>query len=110
MPFYLLEVAYTPAAFKAMIDHPQDRKGPAEKLVASLGGKVHQFFFAFGRYDAIVVVEAPSDEAIAAGMMAVAASGAVSAGQTTKLLTAEEGLAAMKAAGKAVGAYKPPTA
>jgi uncharacterized protein with GYD domain len=108
MPYYMLELAYTPESFKAMIAHPTNRREAAEKTVEALGGKVHQFFFAFGRYDAIVIIEAPDDAAMAAGAMAVAASGALSGGRTTKLLTAEDGMAAMKAAGAAAGAYKPP--
>jgi uncharacterized protein with GYD domain len=109
MPFYMLEVAYTPEAFRAMIANPTDRKAAAEKVIGALGGKVHQFFFAFGRYDVVVIIEAPDDTAMAAGAMVVAASGALSGGRTTKLMTAEEGMAAMQAAGKAAGAYKPPT-
>ena len=110
MPFYLFEVAYTPESFKAMISSPTDRKAAAEKAIAAVGGKLHQFFFAFGKYDAVVIIEAPDDVAAAGAAMAVAASGGFSGGETTKLLTAEEAMEAMKSAGKVVAAYRPPTA
>lgn len=110
MPFYLLEVAYAPEAFKAMITNPSDRKAAAEKLVASVGAKIHHFFFAFGRYDAVVLIEAPDDKAMAAAAMVAAGSGAMSGGQTTKLMTVEDAMEAMKMAGKAAASYKPPTA
>ena len=109
MPFYLLQVAYTPESFKAMIANPSDRKAAADKVAEAVGGKVHQFFFAFGKYDAVVIIEAPDDVAAAGAAMAVAASGGFSAGETTKLLTTEEAMAAMKVGAKvAPPAIKPP--
>jgi uncharacterized protein with GYD domain len=111
MPFYMLQVAYTPESFKAMIANPTDRKAAADKVAEGAGGKVHQFFFAFGKYDAIVIIEAPDDVAVAGAMMAVAASGGFSAGETTKLLTSEEAMAAMKLGAKVAAAgYRPPSA
>lgn len=108
MPFYLFEVAYAPEAFRAMIANPSDRKAAASKLADACGGKVHDFFFAFGKYDAVVLVEAPDDATMAAVAMVVAGSGIAHGGRTTKLLTVEEAMGAMRAAGKAAAAYEPP--
>jgi uncharacterized protein with GYD domain len=109
MPFYLLQIAYTPESFKAMLANPSDRKAAAEKVTAAMGGKVHEFFFAFGKYDAIVIVEAPDDVAVAGAMMAIAATGGFSAGATTKLFTSDEAMEAMKVGAKVAAAgYKPP--
>ena len=111
MPFYLLQVAYTPESFKAMIANPTDRKAAADKVAGAVGAKVTQFFFAFGKYDAILIVEAPNDSAVAGAMMAVAASGGFSGGETTKLLTSEEAMAAIKIGAKVTAAgYRAPTA
>jgi uncharacterized protein with GYD domain len=107
----MLQVAYTPASFKAMIAEPSDRKAAAERVAAAVGGKIHQFFFAFGKYDAVVIIEAPDDVTAAGAAMAVAASGGFSGGETTKLLTAEEAVAAMKVGAKVAAAgYRAPTA
>jgi uncharacterized protein with GYD domain len=108
MPYYLLQVAYTPESFKAMLASPSDRKAAAAKVTEAAGAKLHQFFFAFGKYDAILIVEAPNDSAVAGAMMAVAASGGFSAGATTKLLTTEEAMEAMKVGAKVAAVYKPP--
>jgi len=108
MPFYLLQLAYTPESFKAMLASPSDRKAVASKVVEAAGGKLRDFFFAFGRYDAVVVIEAPSDTVAAGAAMAVAASGGFSAGETTKLLTTEEAMEAMKVGAKVAAIYKPP--
>lgn len=108
MAFYLYQLSYTPEAIKALLAHPSDRKAAAAKLIEALGGKLHHLFFAFGTYDVICLIEGPDDKMMAAGAMAVAAAGTVSASSTVKLMTVEDAMEAMKMAGKATGSYKPP--
>jgi uncharacterized protein with GYD domain len=108
MPFYLYQLSYSPEAVKAMITKPSDRKAAAAKLIESIGGKLHHLFFSFGKYDVVCLIEAPDDASMAAGAMAVGASGTVLAAATTKLFTAEEAMSVMAKAGTATGAYKPP--
>jgi hypothetical protein len=48
--------------------------------------------------------------AMAAGVFAVGASGALSGGSTTKLMTAGDAMKAMAVAGKVSGVYKPASA
>ena len=111
MSFYMLQIAYTPESFKAMIANPADRRAAAEKVAGAVGGTVRDFFFAFGKYDAVVIIEAPDDVSAAGAAMAVAASGGFSGGKTTKLFTSEEAVAAMKVGAKVAAAgYRPPTA
>lgn len=109
MPFYLFQGRYTPAAFKAMIDAPQDREPPARKLVEAFGGTLHHIFFAMGTEDVIALIEAPDDEAMASGAMVLAASGAFAGGATTKLLTTTEAMSAMKKAKSGMASYTPAT-
>ncbi|MES2843947.1 MAG: GYD domain-containing protein [Pseudomonadota bacterium] len=109
MSFYLYQIAYSPEAIKALVTHPTDRRAAASALVEGLGGKLHHMFFAFGKYDVICLIEGPDDKMMAAGAMAVAASGTVSAASTTKLMTMEEAAEAMRMAGKITG-YRPPMA
>ncbi len=109
MPFYMLEVSYTPESFRAMIANPSDRRAAADAVAAAVGGRIRDFFFAFGKADAVIILEAPDDVAMAAAAMAVAAGGGCSAGRTVKLLTVEEAMAAMRLAGGRVApAYHPP--
>lgn len=110
MPFYLYQLAYSPEAVKALVASPTDRKAAATKLIEGLGGKLHHLFFAFGEYDVVCLIEGPDDRMMAAGALAVAASGTVRGSATTKLMTAEEAMEAMRMAGKATGSYKPPMA
>ncbi len=108
MSHYMFQLSYTATATKAMITDPSDRKAAATKLVTALGGKLHAMYFCFGDYDAVCLIEGPDDKMMAAGAMAVAAGGSISKTHVTKLMTMEEGMAAMALAGKAVGAYSPP--
>ena len=109
MPYYMFQARYSTAAIKAMVDNPQDREAAARPLIEAVGGKLHNLFFCFGAEDVVALIEAPDDKAMAAASLAVGASGAFSAGATTKLMTAAEAREAMAAAKKAVGSYKSPT-
>jgi uncharacterized protein with GYD domain len=110
MAFYLYQLSYTADATKALITHPSDRKAAAAKLIEGLGAKLHHLFFAFGTYDVVCLIEAPDDKVVAACAMAVGATGTASSASTTKLMTSDEAMEAMKMAGKAAGTYKPPMA
>jgi uncharacterized protein with GYD domain len=107
MPSYLIQLSYRPETLAAMIKKPQDRREVIKKLVSQFGGTLVGTWMCFGEYDAILVVEAPDNTAAAACSLAVSASGAFKAFKTTPLLSVEEGMAAMKKAGKLN--YKPPS-
>ena len=108
MPFYLFQGSYTTAAIKAMVENPQDREGPARAVIEAAGGKLHHFFFAFGKDDIVCLLEAPDDTAVAAVALAVGAGGALSSGRTTRLMSAREAKDAMTAAKAASASYEPP--
>lgn len=109
MAFYLFQASYTPTAMKAMVENPQDREAAARSFVAACGATIHHFFFSFGKSDVVVLIEAPDDVSMVAATMALGASGALSSGATTKLITGSEAMAAMKMANNLASSYKPPT-
>jgi uncharacterized protein with GYD domain len=106
MAFYLIQVAYNNSAAKTLVANPQTREDAIRKTCASLGGKLQSFFFSFGEYDVAIIAELPDNAAAAALALATAAKGAISKCHTTVLLTATEGLDAMKKAQKVD--YTPP--
>lgn len=108
MPFYMFQGRYTPDALRAMIAAPQDRSDPARQLIEAAGGALHQMFFCMGSEDIIAIIEAPDDSVAMAVSMTVGASAAFSGGGTTKLMTMDEGMAAMKAAGALAASYSAP--
>jgi uncharacterized protein with GYD domain len=106
MAFYLIQVGYKDTAAKTLIANPQKREDVIKKTCASLGGKLHSFFFAFGEYDVVFIAELPDNAAAAALALATSAKGAISRFHTTVLLTTADGVDAMKKAQKVD--YTPP--
>jgi uncharacterized protein with GYD domain len=107
MPSYLLQVSYSSEAIAAMIKHPQNRGEAVRKPIEKLGGKINAFWLAFGDYDVVAIIDMPNNVNAAAFALAVAAGGSCKNVRTTPLLSAEEGIAAMKKA--ASSGYKPAT-
>ena len=106
MAHYLLQVAYTPQAWADLIANPHDRINAVRPVVEKLGGKIQHGWFAFGDYDLVSIVEMPGNVEAAAFSLAAAAGGAIRAIKTTPLMTAAEGIEAMKKAAKS--GYKAP--
>jgi uncharacterized protein with GYD domain len=106
MPLYLGRFSYTSDALKALVDQPQDRSAAAREVAESLGGKLLGFWYAFGEFDAVFLMEAPDNTSAAALAMAVGAGGALSELETTVLLDMDEAQDAMRKA--ATATYRPP--
>lgn len=106
MAHYLLQVAYTPQAWAALIKNPQDRVQALKPMLDKMGGKIESAYFAFGDYDLVAILQMPGNADAAAFSFAAAAGGAVKSIKTTPLLTTAEGLDAMRRA--AASGYTPP--
>ncbi len=106
MPLYLGRFSYTTDAMKALLDQPQDRSAAAREVAESLGGKLVGFWYAFGEFDGVFLMEAPDNASAAALAMAIGASGAISEVETTVLLDMDEAQDAMRKA--AAATYRPP--
>ncbi|HKD60601.1 MAG TPA: GYD domain-containing protein [Terracidiphilus sp.] len=105
MPSFLVQVSYTSEATAALIKRPQDRSRIVGKAVEKLGGIVKSAWLSFGDYDTVVLVDMPDNVSAAAFALAVSAGGSCKAIKTTPLLSVEEGMDAMKKAGRS--GYKP---
>lgn len=108
MAMYLTRFSYTPQTWARMIEHPEDRRTAATTYVEAVGGWLHGFWYAFGDRDGYNLWEAPDNQAMAAVVMAIGAGGALSACETTVLLSVEETLVALGRA-RAVGYRAPGT-
>jgi uncharacterized protein with GYD domain len=106
MAYYMCQVSYTREAIGTLMSKPQDRTAVVRSAVEGLGGKLLGFWYAFGEYDAVLIVEMPDNASAAALPLAAAASGAISASHTTVLMTSAEGVTAMGKAAKS--GYHPP--
>jgi uncharacterized protein with GYD domain len=100
MGHYLLGLSFTAESTKKLISRPIDRRAKTAKAVKAVGGKLHQYFYSFGRYDAIAIVEYAGNVDAVAGSMMAGATGSFSRIETYPLLTIEEGVEAMDRASK----------
>lgn len=107
MSFYMFKGQYSTDSLRSLVEKPQDREAAAGKLIAALGGKLHHLFFCFGDDDVMALIEAPSDEVMAACALVVGASGTMAGGSTTKLMTSKEAMSAMKRAQEGQKSYQP---
>jgi uncharacterized protein with GYD domain len=90
-----------------MVDNPQDRSKAAAEAAESLGGKLVGFWFAFGEFDGVFLLEAPDNSTVAALAMTIGGTGALSRVETTVLLDMNEAQEAMRKAADAT--YQPPS-
>src|SRR5215211_9000037 len=98
MPLYLSRFSYTPETWARMIANPEDRRKAAQTYIESVGGKLHGFWYAFGRHDGYNLWEAPDNVSMAAVALAISAGGALSAFETTVLLSVDETIATLRKA------------
>ena len=76
MPTYITLLRYTQQGIEKIKDSPA-RLDKARAAVKAAGGEMKDFYLTMGAYDAVVVSEAPSNEAYAKSMLAIATAGAV---------------------------------
>jgi uncharacterized protein with GYD domain len=90
MPKYLFQSSYTAEGLKGLRkEKASGRREAASRHIASLGGKLEAFYFAFGEDDVVAIADMPDNASAAALAIAVSASGFIRT-RTIPLLTAEE--------------------
>ncbi len=106
MAHYLLQTAYSPLGWSAMLKNPQNRLEAIQPVVSELGGSIVDGWMQFGEYDVLIVCELPDNVSAAALSMAISAGGAVKSVKTTPLLTLDDSVTALRQAASA--SYSPP--
>jgi uncharacterized protein with GYD domain len=99
MPLYMTQFSYTCEAWVTLAKHPQDRSEAIIDLLRKLGGRLIALYYCLGEYDGVVIYEVPNDMAAETVLIAAVAPGHLKTTKTTKLLTVEETIEAMKIAG-----------
>jgi uncharacterized protein with GYD domain len=106
MPLYMTQVAYTSEAWAALTQNPEDRSEVFGRLTESMGGRLLSWYYTFGKYDVLVIYEAPDESTAAAIVLAAISPGHLSRVETTTVLSVQDGLEAIRKAGEAT--YRAP--
>jgi len=98
MALYLFRFGYTAEAWRALMEHPQDRRDMLSSRIFGLGGTLQGFWYSFGEHDGLALVDLPDNVSAAAASVAVSATGSFRSLETTVLLTPDEMVEAMERA------------
>jgi uncharacterized protein with GYD domain len=99
MAVYMTQWAYTAEAWANLAKKPEDRSAVTKALIEKAGGRLIAWYNCFGEYDGLAIYENADETAAMAGVLAAIAPGHLKATKTTVLITAEEGVEAMRKAG-----------
>ena len=108
MPLYLARVKVSKEYMSAVVERPEDRLTTTTRLLKGIGGRLHNYFFAFGEYDIILLYELPDNVTAASLSMVLSASSSATEIETTPLLTMQEAVGAMHKSRQAMAVYQPP--
>jgi len=76
MPTYISLIRYTDQGIRNIKDSA-NRVDAAKKMFQAAGGEMKQFYLAMGKYDIVIVTEAPDDEAAARVALSIGSLGNV---------------------------------
>ena len=85
---YITLIRFSDEGAKTIKERPA-RLDRARVAVEAAGGKIKAFYLTLGQYDAVTINEAPSEEAYAATLLAIASAGAIRT-ETLRAFTEEE--------------------
>ena len=88
MPTYMTLIRYTQQGIESIKDSPA-RLDTAKSLFKSMDAEIKSFYLAMGKYDVIVVSEAPNDETATKLVLTIGSAGAVRT-ETFRVFTEEE--------------------
>jgi uncharacterized protein with GYD domain len=87
---YLALFGFTGETVKRYVENPSDRAVAVRRLVESVGGRLECYYWMFGQYDGMAIVEMPDSHTLAAAALAIVSSGAFSHFESHELLGADD--------------------
>jgi uncharacterized protein with GYD domain len=76
MPTYMALINWTEQGIRNIKDSP-NRLEAAKKSLKDMGGEVKAFYMLQGSYDAVLILEAPNDEALGKFLLKIGSAGNV---------------------------------
>ena len=90
MATFMVQFKYTEKGMKGLVkDGGTSRRKATRELVEALGGKLVAYYFGFGEYDGLAIIEGTDNVDAVAGNLTAAITGTVQT-KTTVLVTPEE--------------------
>src|SRR6266581_942077 len=86
MSIYMIQASYTSGAWGRLVQRPENRMEALKPVIETLGGRLLDWYYSFGEFDVMLLIDVPDNVKAAAASMAVAAGGAVKAITTTPLI------------------------
>jgi len=90
MTIYISQGRYTATAIRAMTAKPENRSEAIAEMLAAAGGRLIGWYLTLGRYDWLIIAEAPDERTLVSAVLAAAAGGSLSDITTTVALSAED--------------------
>ena len=98
MALSMIQFSYKSDTVGKLLQNPEDRSVAVRQLVEKLGGKLLGFYYCYGEYDGVIIVDMPDSTAGLATTMVAFAGGGTSQVKTTVLISVDEAMKAMKKA------------
>ena len=101
MPHYLGQFTYHRKTWAALTKRPEDRAEAVARAMERVDARLLSFYYCHGKYDGLMIFEAPDDVVAEAVAIAGVGAGHLKDLEVTRLLSMEEARAAMQLAGTA---------
>jgi uncharacterized protein with GYD domain len=88
MPTFIVLANFTQQGIEKIKDSPT-RLDAAKQAAQRMGGAIKAFYLAMGRYDMVIVAEAPNEETLAKVILATGAQGSIRT-ETLRAFTEDE--------------------
>lgn len=96
MALAMIQFSYKAETVGKLLNSPEDRSIAVRQLVERLGGKLLGFYYSFGEYDGVIIVDVPDAATQLATTMVAFAGGGTTHIKTTILISVADAMAAMK--------------
>ena len=102
---YIVQGRFTREAMVGMVAKPEDRYASVNKLAKSVGAKIVCYYFTFGEYDFLLILDGPDQLKMLPALIVAGSTGGVSDLKTTIGVTTAEAKQAFTTAGGLVKSF-----
>jgi uncharacterized protein with GYD domain len=108
MAKYVIFFSVTSDTLARVVDNPADRRGPVSQLAEAAGSHLESYYWMFGQYDGLVILDCPDSATAAAFALAATSSGAFKEVETHELIAADDLVGILQKAKTLRPVYQPP--